>query len=52
MSSRSAAVLMGYILNIFTDQLLPLLTIYWSSRHTNHVPEKILAKTKVEKGNW
>lgn len=51
MNSRNPAVLMDYILSTLTDQFLLLLTIYWSSRHTNHVPEKILAKTKGEKVN-
>lgn len=48
MSSRNPAALMDYILSNLTDQFL-LLNIYWSSRHTNHGPEKILAKTKGEK---
>jgi len=52
MSSRNPAVLTDYILNTLTDQLLLLLTIYWSSRHTNYVPEKILIKTKGEKINY
>lgn len=49
MSSRNPAALMDYILSNLTDQFLLLLNIYWSSRHTNHGPEKILAKTKGEK---
>lgn len=48
MGSRNPAALMDYILNNLTDQFLLLLNIYWSSRHTNHDPEKILAKTKAE----
>lgn len=40
---------MDYILNNLTDQFLLLLNFSWSSRHTNHGPEKILAKTKGEK---
>lgn len=51
MSSRNPAVLMDYVLNTLPDQFL-LLTIYWSSRHTNHIPKKILAKTKREKVNY
>lgn len=49
MSSRNPAALMDYMLSNLTDLFLLLLSIYWSSRHTNHGPEKILAKTKGEK---
>lgn len=51
MSSRNPAVLMDSILNTLIDEFLLLLTTHWFFRHTNHVPEKILAKTKGEKVN-
>lgn len=48
MNSRNPAALMDYILNNLIDQFLLLLNIYWSSRHANHDPEKILAQTQGE----